>query len=193
MSCSDTTQYDASMPSTRCSVMAACLAATARLVRWLWGGGAESCGAAAPEAAERALLLRTLRRKLTAVEALEAKHAHGASAPLEAAQRAKLARREGLSAAVAALERGDVAAAVRAEAQADAAAAAARAALEAMEATQHALPAWRRHARALSSSPSVPPPVPVPPSPASLPPRTPLAAAAAAPPGLLPGSDGNAR
>ena len=118
------------------------------------------------------------------MEALEAKHARGVGAPLDAAQRAKLARREGLSAAVAALERGDVAAAVRAEAQADAA-------LEEAEATQRALPAGRRHARALSSSPSVPPPMPVPPpSPASLPPRMPLAANAAAPPGLLPGSDG---
>ena len=153
-------------------------------------GGAEPCGAAEPEAAERALLLRTLRRKLTAVEALEAKHARGVGAPLDAAQRAKLARREGLSAAVAALERGDVAAAARAEAQADAAAATARTALEEAEAAQRALPAGRRHARPLSFSPSVPPPMPLPHSPASLPPRTPLAAAASAPPALLPGSDG---
>ena len=148
-------------------------------------GRAESCGADAPEAAERALLLRTLRRKLTAVEALEAKHARGVGAPLDAAQRAKLARREGLSAAVAALERGDLAAAARAEAQADAAATAARAALEEAEAAQRAVPAGRRQLRALSSSPSVPQP----PSPASLPPRTPLAAAASAPPVLLSGSD----
>jgi alpha-tubulin suppressor-like RCC1 family protein len=149
------------------------------------GAAAGGCGASgddadaddvAEDAAERALLLRTLRRKLTAVEALEAKHARGGGAPLDAAQRAKLARRDGLSAAVAALERGDVAGAARAEAQADAAAAAARAALEMEEAAQRSGTRGARQ-RALSSSP------------ATAPPSTPMSAtAASASPAAAPSS-----